>query len=189
MNESAIAEFAHRELEPIESVDGGPAFRCAAHLNDGVYLPCVLIAGVNARTTLAKSRFEETRLDALRPERDRRFGRGMTYDDIVRTFVATGNRVNSYDIARLERSRFAIPLARLREVRGETSMSWTQFTVVMHDGREFTFGTTYLREFFAMPDGYSGDDIATIRPASLGARPAGECFRERPFFTCYVDGL
>jgi hypothetical protein len=185
VKDEEIALFA-TTLERIDWPHQGPAYRCAAYLNDGLYLPCVVIASRKAATDLAVRRFDETRVSTLGAFRlgRRRAGRG--YREVVSTFVASGNRVNGYDIARLEKSRFAIPLARLAEVHGETSMSWTQFTAVMRDGREYSFGTTFLMEFFAMPEGYSGDDIVAVVSHKRGE---GELFRERPFFTCRVDGL
>ncbi len=130
---------------------------------------------------LAIRRFDETR-----DSNDRYMG----YRDIVKVFVSQGNTVNDYDIASLLRSASAIPLARLREFGGETSMSWTEFYAEMKDGQEYRFGTKYLTEFFAMPDGYTASDIARITPAVRGAAPRQErIYRERPFFTCYVEGL
>jgi hypothetical protein len=77
------------------------------------------------------------------------------------------------------------------EIVGETSMSWTQFTATMKDGKRFQFGTAYHDEFFDMPVPYSGADIASITPAERFARPQPgvPIFREKPFFECYIDGL
>ncbi|HEY4184593.1 MAG TPA: hypothetical protein VGP07_05955 [Polyangia bacterium] len=185
MDDVEIARFARAELERLDGAHSGPAYRCAAILKDGLHLPCVLLASTEATVALALRRFEETRNDGALPESKRRFGYGMQYADIVKSFVASGNTINSYDIARLEKSKYAIPLARLHEVRGETSMSWTQFAAVMRDGREFAFGTSFLTEFFQMPEGYSGDDIAAITSHKAG----DPTYRERPYFTCYVNGL
>lgn len=182
MDLDQIIGFAQAEIEPVTDLSGSPAYRCSAYLKDGLYLPCVLLASSAARVALASRRFDEARGQEQRGEA----GFGMRYQDIVRTFVASGNRINDYDIERVEKSRFAIPLARLREVRGETRMSWTQFAAVMSDGQEFSFGTTYLTEFFDMPPGYTGESIATIIPHKRGD---GHVFRERPFFTCYTQAL
>lgn len=76
--------------------------------------------------------------------------------------------MNDYDIRELAPSPFAIPLARVREIGGETSMSWTAFTVTRSDGSQFQFGTTFLTEFFEMPPGYSATDITKITPAVRG---------------------
>jgi hypothetical protein len=69
-------------------------------------------------------------------------------------------------------------------------MSWTEFYAIMKDGKEFRFGTTFLIEFFDLPQGYMAADIEKIIPATRGAIPRQErIYREKPFFTCYVDGL
>lgn len=185
MKDEEILAFAESHLERIEGPHGGSAYRCAATLADGVKLPCVLIASAQRVVELALRRFAETRSDAELPEAQRRFGHGGRYADVVRSFVTSGDRINGYDIASLDLSPFAIPLARLREVHGETSMSWTQFAAVMRDGREFGFGTTFLMEFFHMPEGYSGQDIVSI----VSHKRVDPIFRERPYFTCYIDGI
>ncbi|HXC16627.1 MAG TPA: hypothetical protein VNV60_04220 [Holophagaceae bacterium] len=115
----------------------------------------------------------------------------MKYPDIVKTFVASGSQVASYEIARIERSPFALSFERLMEIRGETSMGWIQFTGRMSDGNEFEFGTTWGHEFFMMPEGYSASDLIKVIPAERGARPKeGQAiYRERQSFTCYLDGL
>jgi hypothetical protein len=185
MDETEICEFARSELERIDSPYGGPAYRCSVVLKDGLTLPCVLLAGIDSVVELAQRRFRESLADSRLPKTQQRFGRGMRYKDIVRTFVASGNRVNSYDIAKLDKSRYAIPLCCLRDVKGETTMSWTQFTGVMRDGREFAFGTQFLMEFFEMPEGYSGEDIAKV----VSHKGGDPIHRERPYFTCFVNGL
>jgi hypothetical protein len=185
MEDREIILYAKAELERIENLYGGPAFRCAAVLKDDLHLPCVLLVSAEAVTDLALRRFEETRADAALSPSKRRFGQGMEYRDIVKSFVTSGNCVNAYDIERLEKSPFAIPLARLYEIKGETSMGWTQFTAIMKDGRAFAFGTNYLTEFFNMPEGYVGEDIVKIIPHRAETTP----LRERPFFTCHVSGL
>ena len=69
-------------------------------------------------------------------------------------------------------------------------MSWTQFQIEMHDGKRFHFGTTFLMEFFQIPDGYGVEDMAHVLSAPpLSPRPEGFIHRERPFFTCHVPGL
>ncbi len=186
MDEKEIAAFAKANFEPIRGPVEGPAYRCAAYLTDGVYLPCVLVASRQEWVELALRRFAETTADKQGLFGRRRFGRGFDHSSIVESFVAAGNRLNSYDIDRLEASRYALPREHLLEIEGETSMSWTQFVGVMRDGCEFSFGTTFLTQFFDMPAGYTASDVATIRPHERGA---GELFRERPFFTCFVDGL
>lgn len=185
MKEVDVGIFAREYLERIEAPDGGPGYRCAAILTDGTFLPCVLIASSDSVTNLAVRRFEESRADAKLPAGERRWGTGFEYPEIARNFVARGNRLNHEYIETLQRSRFAIPLERLRDVHGETSMSWTQFAAVMKDGEEFGFGTTFLTEFFDMPEGYGGDDIVEI----ISHKHVEPVYRERAYFTCYVKGV
>lgn len=73
---------------------------------------------------MAIKRFDETRKSS---------GPLMGYRSIISVFVPQGNTVNDYDIRELASSPFAIPLARTREVRGETSMRWTAFAATMCD--------------------------------------------------------
>ncbi len=184
MDDEAIISYAKSELERIENAYGAGIPLCR-YFERWRQAPLRLACKAEAVTELALRRFEETRADAALSKSKRRFGEGMQYRDIVKSFVTSGNCVNSYDIDRLEKSSFAIPLARFNEIKGETSMSWTQFTAIMKDRREFAFGTTYLTEFFHMPDGYVGDDIVKIIP-----HKAETAFlRERPFFTCHVSSL
>lgn len=115
----------------------------------------------------------------------------MDYRAIVGTFVCDGGRVPWYKIKCLDESPYAIPPDRMAEIGGETSMGWTQFTAVMTDGKRFEFGTTFSTEFFDMPVGYAGRDIARIIPTARGARrdPVTAVYREKPFFDCYVEGI
>jgi hypothetical protein len=178
--------FAKTHLEAITVLNTGPGYRCAAKLTDGVYLPAVVLQSRATQASFAKRRLEETH-----PRRAVPWGRvnqppGITCDQTVDVFTAGGNRVNWYDIAVVEPSPFALSLQRLKEIAGETSMAWTQFVGVMQDGREFTFGTTYGIEFFTMPDGYSAADVVRIIPHG---KVDGPVYRERPWFSCFIDGL
>lgn len=187
MKHADLAAYASAEVQPLEDSLGARTYRCAARLTDGLYLPCVVLESAAARVGLAIRRFEETIADSrgsLLPRR-RKF-HGLTYRDIVATFAASGNHLNHFDIASVEPSPFAIPAARLAEVRGETSMAWTQFTGVMRDGAEFTFGTSFLMEFFQMPQGYIDTDVAGV---VSHRQSSTKIFRERPFFRCFVEGL
>src|SRR5437870_4853228 len=181
MDERDIAALAKRELDPIVDDRRETAYRGAAYLTDGLYLPCVLVANATAMVTLAIRRIAETFEDQHVPwwKGGPKFGQGVRYPDIVRTFVAGGNRINPFDIESLEPSRFAIPGARMNDVGGETSMGWTQFAAVMRDGQEFYFGTSWRREFFDLPVGYAGTDVVRIIPKKTGE----PLFRDRPFFT------
>lgn len=182
MRSEDIIAYVKKHIEPLPACPPyGEQFRVSAILTDGTCLPCVIVAGASKRVDLAIKRFEETRKST---------DPSMGYRAIVQSFVTGGGTVNSYDLKELSPSPFAIPLARMREINGETSMSWTAFSATMKDGQEFRFGTAYLIEFFSMPDGYTATDIVKIIPATRGERPQHEgMYRERPFFTCYVDGL
>ncbi|MBA3890165.1 MAG: hypothetical protein H0X64_06520 [Gemmatimonadaceae bacterium] len=145
-----------------------------------------MLASEEQRVALAHRRLAETRLrKAWWPWSRARPALGGE-DFTLRAFLTGANTLKPYDIARLEPSAFALPGARMAEIRGESSMGWTQFVGVMRDGREVSFGSTFHWECFAMPDGYTAADIVRIRPHERAPEPL---YRERPFFTCYVPGL
>jgi hypothetical protein len=179
-----IVEFLQKNIEPLPpSKPYGARYRVSATLKDGLYLPCVVFQSASHTIDLAIRRFDETRgNESLNIMQD--------YRAIVRNFVTKGNTLNDYDVHEIGISDFAIPLARSREIQGETSMGWTAFRGIMHDGAEFHFGTSFLMEFFEMPDGYTAKDIQKIIPAApLEKRFTGKIYRERPFFTCFIDGI
>ncbi len=88
-------------------------------------------------------------------------------------------------------------------------MSWTGWVFEMNDGCKFNFGTTFLMEFFHLPEGYKFEDVAKIFNGSflddtgevLSIRDNRERWlkwtasdnkqhplhRERPYFVCYVE--
>lgn len=179
-----IINFAKAHVEPIPPwplYSQSYKYRLSATLVDGTYLPCVIVESLSQRVDLAIRRFDESRdsTDSFRG-----------YRALVALFVAKGNTVNDYDLKELSVSPYAIPLPRLMEIKGETSMSWTEFYAEMSDGREFRFGTHFLTEFFDMPAGYAASDIVKITPAVRGEAPRQEqIYREKPFFTCYVEPL
>ena len=182
MRAKDIVDFVRRNVEPLPaSFPYGERYRVSGTLADGTPLPCIVVESASRRIDLALRRFEETK-----PPRESR----ESYLAVVRNFVAGGNRLNDYDLRELSVSPYAIPVARLREINGETTMGWTAFSAIMNDGREFRFGTQFLYEFFDMPPGYSAENISRIIPAVRGVRSDEQpIYRERPFFTCYVDGL
>ena len=188
MKPEEIAKFIKKNIEPLPAIEPyGIRYRVSASLNDGTSLPCVVIEPVKNIVKLAMRRFEEEKKGGVKAIL--RGGKG-DYPEIVKSFVAGGNRVNHYDIASIEDSRFAIPLSRLKEIKGETAMGWTEFYAIMKDGKEFRFGTTFLTEFFDMPSGYSATDIEKVVPAIRGEAPRQEnIHREKPFFTCYIDRI
>jgi hypothetical protein len=182
-----IASFVKASVEALPAVPPcGIRYRVSATLIDGTLLSCVVIEPRKPFVDLAVRRFEEERSRGIAGT----LGPSGGYPKIVETFVTAGNCLSHYDIGSLQLSEFAIPLARLREVRGETSAGWTEFYGAMGDGREFCFGTAFGREFFDMPPGYVATDIQKIVPATRGEkRKYEEVYRERPYFTCYIDGI
>jgi hypothetical protein len=187
MGPDEILTFVKANIEALPAIAPyGPRYRVSATLTDGTFLPCVVIEATKYVVELAMRRFEEEKKGNIKAI----LSRSGNYPKIVESFVATGNRVNYYDIKSVQQSRFSIPLQRLREIGGETSMGWTEFYATMSDGVEFRFGTTFLEEFFDMPPGYSATDIQKIVPAIRSEAPKHETvYREKPFFTCYIEGL
>ncbi len=184
MTAEEIRAFAERELEPFAGMYGQAVYRCAAYLSGGVHLPCVALQSRRAWSELAMRRIEEVQRESAEASLLTRGRARRNYRELVETFVCDGNRVDAANLVRLERSRFAIPAALLAKIPGETSMGWTQFVLTMRDGRRFSFATAYALEFFDMPEGYAGADAVAIEPH---VREHAEVFRERPFFTCFVE--
>ncbi|MCP3929440.1 MAG: hypothetical protein GY705_10105 [Bacteroidetes bacterium] len=183
MESKDILKWIKRNIKPIHDSIYGNRYRCAAILNDGLYLPCVVISSSKAKVDLAFSRFDETR-------NDKKLHKSVGYRSIVESFVTGGNNLNHYDIKELFLSNFDIPLSRLAEINGETAMGWTEFYATMEDGKEFCFGTTFNIEFFSMPEGYKASSIVKIIPAVRGMpRKFKQVYRERPFFECYIENL
>ncbi len=200
INERDIIKYLKESSEPING-RYGIAYLASTYLVDGTFLPCVAFCNSEPIVNLAIRRFKEEQA-----------GKGvfgnskMAYYQIVKTFVAGGNCINAYDISKVEKSRFAFSQRVLCQIHGETTMGWTGFVGKMKDGACFGFGSTFNFEFFEMPDGYQADDITEIINHSY-IDNAGEIksyhsvalesidatrlnvYRERPFFTCYLDGL
>ena len=187
-------------VPPIDDSIYGPMYRCSLTLKDGTFLPCAVLQSRDRIVELAMRRFEEEKRGGGL------FGKRNAYREIVSNFVANGNSVNDYDVASACESRFAIPLALLSQIHGETSMGWTGWVFRMRDGRAFSYGTSFSTEFFQLPEGYEFSDVVEVvnhsyldvdgtvtslkRASSLPTRyrPAA-VLRERAFFSCAVDGL
>ena len=187
-------------VEPIADSNYGPRYRCELTLKDGTYLPCAVIQSKNKLIELAKRRIKEetTKKDALDgPDPN---------EQILSAFVAQGNRINDYEVASAAPSRFAPPLALLGQIEGETTMGWTGWVFEMMDGRLFSYGSSFSMEFFHLPDGYIFSDVAKVHNHSflskdgmlVSLRQRGmhraeynvdNLFRERVYFTCYIDGI
>ena len=189
------------KVEPLDDSVYGPRYRCSLTLKDGTFLPCAIIHSKQRLLDLAKRRMkEETK------------GRGIfrarsdSYEQMLSTFVTGGNRVNDYDVKSAAVSKYAVPLSLLSQIHGETTMGWTGWVFRMNDGRLFSYGTTFLMEFFQLPDDYSFSDVNEVINHSFvdsngalatltrgGMLPEAylvdSIFRERIFFSCAVDGI
>jgi hypothetical protein len=199
--EEKIISYLKENITPLNRSSYGPGYRASVYLTDGTFLPCVMFRSARPVVELAMRRFKEEQ-----------FGRsifskssGLGYAEIVKNFVAKGNRLNYYDIAEVQKSRFAFAFEVLRQVNGETTMGWTAFVARFKDGRCLGFGTRWSNEFFDLPEGYEADQIVEIISNSY-LLPTGEIVhhrsldpkltiaqlgvnREKPFFECYLDGL
>jgi hypothetical protein len=187
-------------VEPIPDSIYGPRYRCSLTLKDGTYLPCAVLQSKTKLVELARRRLEEEKS-----------GKGRivaadSYGLVLASFVAGGNKVNDYDVASASPSKFAPPFSLLKQIHGETTMSWTGWVFEMKDGKLFSYGSSFLMEFFNLPEGYTFDDVAKVHNHSFiskegslvslqrgGRLPADYrpeiLFRERQFFTCYIDGI
>ncbi|MGV0923750.1 hypothetical protein [Empedobacter tilapiae] len=198
-----IIKFLKENIEPLEDEAYGLGYRASVYLIDGTFLPCVIFRNPKTVVNLAIKRFKEEQKNTSIFSHSS----GSGYYNIVKNFVTNGNCINDYDIDRVEKCKFAFPLSIQQQITGETTMGWTGFSVRMKDGKYFGFGTTFLFEFFQMPDGYSVDDIKEVINHSYVLK-TGELrshkvpffdppedykdsiiHRERPYFECYIDNL
>ena len=198
-----ICKFLKDNIQPLDDNAYGLGYRASATLKDGTFLPCVIFRNPATLIDLAMRRFKEERSGKSIFSKSS----GLGYREIVKTFVASGNCVNHYDIARVDKSRFAFPLDVQKQINGETSMSWTAFVAKFKDGRHLSFGTTWNWEFFDLPDDFKAEDIVEIINHSyllktgeiVGHRSSFDrvkrqdemekIYRDRQFFECYVDNL
>ena len=185
-------------VEPLEDSIYGSKYRCALTLKDGTELPCAILQSKSKIVDLAKRR--------IREEQNRKGGLGGydPYGQIVTSFVTGGNGINDYDVVDAEPSRFAPPVALLRQIHGETTMGWTGWVFEMSDGKLFPYGSSFSMEFFQVPDGYTFEDVVKVHNHSF-LSPSGELrtleqggmppeeynrekiFRERVYFTCAIE--
>jgi hypothetical protein len=200
--EKDIATFLHENIHPLDNNIFGPGYRASAYLKDGTFLPCVLFRRSKPIIDLAIKRFEEEKSGKSIFSKSS----GLGYREIVKTFVTKGNCLNHYDIGKVQKSCCAFPIDIQKQIRGETSMSWTAFVAKFKDGRLLGFGTTFNWEFFDLPDGYDPDDIVEIINHSyllktgevVGHRSFNRVERrddlekihgDRQFFECFLDDL
>lgn len=84
-------------------------------------------------------------------------------------------------------------------------MAWTGFVFEMNDGKYFAMGTSFLADFFDLPEGYAFSDVVAVhnhayvsREGQLQALKQGmsaqpkdydpsRVLRERPYFICHYD--
>ena len=189
MNPEVLASFLKQNIQPVEDEIYGNRYRASAQLTDGTYLPCVVFQSRTKQVQLALRRFKELGM------------KSKQFEDVLRTFVSRGSRLSEWQIASVKESPWAWPPALLKTIHGETAMSWTSFVAEMKDGTMHSFGSTFSFEFFELPDGYSHQDISrilsgTVYSAKKGLTPytienlnGAIVYRERPYFTCYLDQL
>lgn len=198
-----IIKFLKDNIHPLDDNAYGLGYRASATLKDGTFLPCVIFRNPATLINLAIRRFKEEQSGKSIFSKSS----GLGYREIVKTFVASGNCVNHYDIAKVDKSRFAFPLDAQKQIKGETSMSWTAFVAKFKDGRHLSFGTTWNWEFFDLPDDFNAEDIVEIINHSyllktgeiVGHRSSFDrvtrknemekIYSDRQFFECYVDNL
>lgn len=198
-----IINFLKEHIEPLEDTAYGIGYRASATLRDGTFLPCVVFRNSDTIINLAIKRFKEER--SGKSIFSKLSGHG--YREIVKSFVTSGNCVNYYDIAKVDKSRFAFPLAIQKKIRGETSMSWTAFVAKFKDNRQLSFGTTWNWEFFDIPDEYNANEIVEIINHSYLLKTGeivthsssfdrmmrmddlAKIHRDRQFFECYIESL
>jgi hypothetical protein len=201
LSESYIIKFLKHNIQPVNDNAYGLGYRASATLKDGTFLPCVIFRNPTTIINLAIKRFKEEQSGkSIFAKKS-----GLGYRDIVKSFVTTGNCVNYYDIAKVDKSRFAFPIDIQKQIQGETSMGWTAFVAKFKDGRQLSFGTTWTLEFFNLPDNYNVEDITEIINNSyllktgevIGHRSSFDretqmserqpIYRERQYFDCFID--
>lgn len=203
LSEEEIIFFLKNNIEPINDEFYGSGYRASVTLKDGTFLPCVIFRNPNKNIDLAIRRFkEEQNGKSIFGNKTKGFG----YREIVKSFVTKGNSINSYDITKINKSRFAIPFEDLKKINGETAMSWTAFVIEFNDGQKLSFGTNWSNEFFDIPEDFDFSNISKIYSGyyltkenelighkSLKDLQEMDKFqkinRERIFFECYVENL
>jgi len=187
-------------VEPIPDSIYGPRYRCALALKDGTQIPCAVLQSKTKQVELAKRRIKEEMSGGGR------IGGHDPYGQIISVFAASGNRVNDYDVASVSVSLYAPPLTLLQQIHGETTMGWTGWVFEMKDGKLFAYGSSFTMEFFDLPAGYTFGDVTKVHNHSYLSKGGNlvnlqqgaglppdyghdSLFRERVFFTCYIDGV
>ena len=154
MNEKGIITFLKMNIEPIVDDIYGYIYRASVVLRDNVTIPCVKFSCADTYIDLAIRRFEEEKENKIFLNNEEN-----PYRQIVSNFCIEHNIIDSKKIVRIERSRYAFPIEILKQIQGETLMSWTGFVVKMRDGNYFNFGTAFSFSFFDLPENYNFSDI------------------------------
>ena len=194
-----INEFINSGEEPLPDSHYGDGYRCSAYLKDGLYLPCVVIRRNDKYIDLACRRLQDEK-SGKSIFKNKKSG----FRETVKTFVTSGNKINAHDIKSVEPSKYAFPDFLLKQVEGETVMSYTSFVLEMQDGKRFSYGSSFLFAFFDLPSGYAFSDVSQIHNHSFvsqdglivsvkgvedfkGQYLPATVYRERPYFECYVE--
>lgn len=196
-----IIRFLKNNIEPIEDSLYGKCYRASVYLTDGTFLPCVTFRNPSAILDLAIRRFKEEKSGNSIFSKSS----GIGYKEIVKLFVTQGNCINDYDISKVEKSKYSFSIETLKNIKGETKMSWTSFVAKMKDGKQFAFGTDFYFYFFDMPENYCADDIVEIMNhkyidddnnlKSYHESDVYDIFKKemvlksKPFFDCFIDNL
>ena len=180
-----IDQLAAAGIEPLPDPVAGDAYRCAATLVDGTYLPCIAVRRVGRYADRLREMFDAEARGAGSYR--------LTADPIreaLKSQLAGPNRVSAYSIDRIEPSPFAIPRGLLEQISGETAMSLWLFSLETHDARRFLFSASNYGEllFFDLPEGVKFSDFTKVHSLSRGKRaPKGAQYEARPYFECFVD--
>jgi hypothetical protein len=183
-----LASQLENLFEPFANEFYGPLYRCAAHLKDGTYLPCVVFSSRKRQIDILEQRFNEV------------VEKPIQFRQCVEWFCTSGSRVDVHSIAAITSSPYALTNSLISQILGETSMGWTCFVMEMRDGVLFNCGTSFERFFFELPDGYVIADIKEIHSNKVvdvsgelvsgrNARTAGPFLREKSHFSCYLTSL
>ena len=199
MNEKEIITFLKMNIEPIVDDIYGYIYRASVVLRDNVTIPCVKFSYADTYIDLAIRRFEEEKENKIFLNNEEN-----PYRKIVSHFCIEHNIIDSKKIVRIERSRYSFPIEILKQIRGETLMSWTGFVVKMRDGNYFNFGTAFSFVFFDLPENYNFSDITEVinhsyidssgkiqnyRKTGLKKFSNVKIYREKDYFNCYLKGL
>ena len=196
MNEKEIITFLKMNIEPIVDDIYGYIYRASVVLRDNVTIPCVKFSCADTYIDLAIRRFEEEKENKIFLNNEEN-----PYRQIVSNFCIEHNIIDSKKIVRIERSRYAFPIEILKQIQGETLMSWTGFVVKMRDGNYFNFGTAFSFSFFDLPENSdiveainhsyidSSGKIQNYRKTGLKNLSGAKIYREKDYFSCYLKGL